>query len=85
MLKLQGFLEISYCQGTTALFHCQETAPLRMLRLSSRSLGKIGADIVVLSWNNFYCQVTTALFHYQETATLRMRQTDLSFSWQYGC
>jgi hypothetical protein len=34
--------------------------------LSSRSLGKIGAEIEVLSWNHFYCQVTTALFHNQE-------------------
>jgi hypothetical protein len=41
-------------------------------RLSSRSLGKISAEIAVLSWNKFYCQGTTAVFHNQETAPLRM-------------
>jgi hypothetical protein len=49
-------------------------------RLSSRSLGKIGAEIAVLFWNNFYCQGTTALFYNQENAPLRMLQTELSFS-----
>jgi hypothetical protein len=41
--------------------------------MSSRSLGKIFAEIAVLSWNEFYFQETTALFHYQENAPLRMR------------
>jgi hypothetical protein len=54
-------------------------------RLSSRSLGKIGAEIAVLSWNKFYCQGTTALFFNQETATLLMRQTELPLSWQDRC
>jgi uncharacterized protein YbgA (DUF1722 family) len=30
------------------------------VRLNSRSLGKIGAEIAVLSWKNFFCQRTTA-------------------------
>jgi hypothetical protein len=47
-----------------------------------RSLGKIGAEIAVLSWNISYCQGTRALFHNQESARLRMLQTELSFSWQ---
>jgi hypothetical protein len=38
-----------------------------------RSLGKICAEIAVLSWKNFYCQGTTALFNNQEIAPLRMR------------
>jgi hypothetical protein len=54
-------------------------------KLSSRSIGKIGDEIAVLSWNNFYCQGTTALFSKQQTATLRMRQTELSLSWQEIC
>jgi hypothetical protein len=53
--------------------------------LSSHSLGKRGAEIAVLSWNNFYCQGPTALFHNQETASLRMRQTELSLSLQDWC
>jgi hypothetical protein len=54
-------------------------------RMSSRSLGKINAEIAVLSWKHFYCQGTTALFHIQETAPLLMRQTELSFTWQVWC
>jgi hypothetical protein len=42
--------------------------------LSSRSLGKIGAEIAVISWKNFYGQGNTTLFHNQETAPLRMFQ-----------
>jgi hypothetical protein len=53
-------------------------------RLSSSSLGKIGAEIAVLSWNNFYCQVTTTQFYNQETAPLRMRQTELLLSLKIG-
>jgi hypothetical protein len=51
-------------------------------KLSFRPLGKIGAEIAVLSWNKFYCHGTTALFHNQETEPLRMLQTELSLSWQ---
>jgi hypothetical protein len=40
-------------------------------RLSSRSLGKIGSEIAVLSLKYFYCQGPRTLFHYQETAPLR--------------
>jgi hypothetical protein len=53
-------------------------------RLFSRSLGKIGAEIAVLSWKIYYCQVTTALFLNQETAPLRMRQTELLLSLKFG-
>jgi hypothetical protein len=74
-----------YCHGTTAQFHNQETATLRMSQIISRSFGKIGAEITVISCNNFYCQGTTALFHNQETAPLRIRQTELSLSWQGRC
>jgi hypothetical protein len=74
-----------YCQGNISLFHNQETAPLRMLKLSSRSLGKIGAEIADISWNYFYCHGPTALFHNQEIAPLHMRQTELSLSWQDKC
>jgi hypothetical protein len=74
-----------YCQGTSTLFHNQETAPLRMRQTDSRSLGKIGAEIEVIFWKKFYCQGTTALFHNQATVPLRMRQTDLSLSWQERC
>jgi hypothetical protein len=57
-----------YCQGTTALFHNQETAPLRMSQteFSLSFYAKIFAEIAVLSWNHVYCQGTTALFHNQE-------------------
>jgi hypothetical protein len=48
--------------------------------LSSRSLGKIGAEIAKLSWKYFYGQGTTALFYNQETAPLQMRQFELSLS-----
>jgi hypothetical protein len=48
-------------------------------------LGKRGAEIAVLYWNNFYCQGTKALFNNQETLPLRMRQTELSLSWQDWC
>jgi hypothetical protein len=41
--------------------------------MSSRSLGKIGDDIAVLSWNHFYCQGPTTLFNNSEIAPLRMR------------
>jgi uncharacterized protein YbgA (DUF1722 family) len=44
--------------------------------MSSRSLGKVGAEIAELSLNHFYCQWTTSLIHILETATLRMRQTE---------
>jgi hypothetical protein len=53
-----------------------------MLRLSSRTLGKIDAEIAVLSWNKFYCQGPRALFPNQEISFLRMRQTELSLSGQ---
>jgi hypothetical protein len=49
-------------------------------RLNSRSLGKIGAEIAVLSWNHFYGQGIKTLFYNQETAPLRMRQIALSLS-----
>jgi hypothetical protein len=65
---------------TTAVFYNQETAPLHMLQ-TEFSLGKIGAEIAVISWNYFYCQWTTALYHNQENAPLRVRQTELSLSW----
>jgi hypothetical protein len=54
-----------HCSIIRKLHHCT------CARLSSRSLGKISAEIAVyflLSYNNFYCQGTTALFHNQETA-----------------
>jgi hypothetical protein len=54
-------------------------------RVSSRTLGKIGAEIAVLSWNNFYCKETTDLFHNQDPAPLRILQTEISFSWQDRC
>jgi hypothetical protein len=38
-----------YCQENKALFHNQETAPLRMRQTELRSLGKIGAEIAVIS------------------------------------
>jgi hypothetical protein len=43
----------------------------------------IGAEIAVLSWNNFYWQWTTALFNNQETAPLRIRQIEYAISWQF--
>jgi hypothetical protein len=51
-------------------------------KLTSHSLGKIGAEIAVLSWKNFYCQGTKSVFHNQETAPLHMRQSELSLSYQ---
>jgi hypothetical protein len=54
-------------------------------RLSFLSLGKIGNETAVLSWNIFYCQGTKTLFRNQEIAPLRMRQTELSLSWQESC
>jgi hypothetical protein len=63
--------------------HCsiiRKLHPCACSGLSSRSLGKIGAEIEVLSWNNFYCQGTTSLFHNQETAPLRIRKNELSLS-----
>jgi hypothetical protein len=71
-----------YCQGTTALYHNQETAPLRMRQTEFALYGKLGAEFTVFSWKHSYCQGTTALFHNQETAILRIFQTKLSFSWQ---
>jgi hypothetical protein len=68
--------------------HCSIIRKLHLCAcssLNSRSLGEIGAEIAVLSWNHFYCKGTTALFHNQETAPLRMRQTELSLSWQDRC
>jgi hypothetical protein len=68
--------------------HCSIVRKLHLCAcasLSSRSLGKIGGEIRVLSWNNFYCHGTTALFHNLETAPLRIRQTELSISWHGMC
>jgi hypothetical protein len=41
-------------------------------KLSSRSLGKIVAEIAVLYWKHFYRHGITALFRNQETASLLM-------------
>jgi hypothetical protein len=46
--------------------HCFIIRKLQLcacFRLISHSLGKLGAEMAVLSWNNFYCQGTRALFH----------------------
>jgi hypothetical protein len=90
LLSLQELLKSQCFPGTISTVrgpqHCSIIRKLHLYacaRLSSRSLGKLGAEIAVLFWNNFYCQGTRALFHNQETAPLRMRQTDLSPSWQY--
>jgi hypothetical protein len=68
--------------------HCSIIRKLHLCscsRLSSRSLDEIGAEIAVLSRNNFYCQRTTTLFHNQEIAPLRMLQAVLSLSCQDRC
>jgi hypothetical protein len=53
-------------------------------RLSSHTLGKIGTEIAVLSWNHYYSQGTRTLFHNQETALRRMLQTEFSLSLKIG-
>jgi hypothetical protein len=60
--------ELQLCSIIRKLHLCE------CARLSSRSLGKIGAQITVISWKLFYCQGTTTLFHNQETEPLRMLQ-----------
>jgi hypothetical protein len=55
------------------------------VRLSSRSLGKFGAEIALFSLKNFFFQGTKALFHNQKKALLHMRQAELSLSWQDRC
>jgi hypothetical protein len=71
-----------YCQGTTALFHNLEFAPLRMRQTEfSLSLGKVGDEIAVLPYQYFYWQGTRALSNNQETAPLRMRQIEFSLTW----
>jgi hypothetical protein len=87
-LSWQKYLQKSQCfpgniSNARGTHHCSIIRKMHLCtcaRLSSRSLGKIGDEIAVLSWNNFYSQGITALFHNQEAASLRMRQTDISLS-----
>jgi hypothetical protein len=78
MLKMPCFPGIySTDRGLNLCFIIIKLELCTCARLSSSSLGNIGAEIAVLSWNNFYCQGTTALFHNQETVPLLMLQTEL--------
>jgi hypothetical protein len=68
--------------------HCSIIRKLHICasaRLSSRSLGKLGAETAVLSWNYFYCQGTRFVFHNQEISPLRILQTEFSLSWDDCC